>query len=212
MAFISRVQTRRESAAQERSLVAVAAALNDQAQLVFPGEVDGGDDVGGLSGGHRIDARPGCPAIRPSLMSASVPHDHRCSTGFAATLKTSWHAGLSGASRHALRANSPGSIAPRPRDRAWSSFPRKAKWHRQAGHGKKLGSKCRVRPERSASRNHSMRDSRGIDAAALSNCLLFMEWSFQFVFGTSSTSASSTTGFYTDRPQTAAVQKRPPHQ
>jgi hypothetical protein len=35
-----------------------------------------------------------------------------------------------------------------------------------------------------------------------------MEWSFQFVFGTSSTTHSSTTGFYTDRPQTAAVQKR----
>src|SRR5262249_43997248 len=68
------------------------------------------------------------------------------------------------------QAASPG----RTREKAWFEVP------------------CSARA--SASRNHSRRDSRGIDAVALSSCLLFMEWSFQFVFGKSSTSAQPANG------------------
>src|SRR5262249_18508439 len=49
-----------------RSLIAMAAALHDQAKLVFSGEVDRGDDILGLLGGHRIDARQGCPGTDPT--------------------------------------------------------------------------------------------------------------------------------------------------
>src|SRR5262249_48607839 len=49
-----------------RSLIAMAAALHDQAKLVFSGEVDRGDDIVGLSGGHRIDAGPRCPGADPA--------------------------------------------------------------------------------------------------------------------------------------------------
>ena len=44
----------------------MASALHDQAQLVFPGKVDGRDDVFGLARDDRIDAGLGCPAVDPA--------------------------------------------------------------------------------------------------------------------------------------------------
>ena len=49
-----------------RALVAVAAALDDQPQIVLAGEIDRGDDVVGRTGGHRIDARLRRPGVDPA--------------------------------------------------------------------------------------------------------------------------------------------------
>ena len=49
-----------------RSLVAVAAALHHQPQVVLPGEIDGRDDIAGRLGGDRVDARPRRPGADPA--------------------------------------------------------------------------------------------------------------------------------------------------
>ena len=49
-----------------RALVAVAAALDDQAQVVLAREVDRGDDIGGVARGDRVDARLRRPGIDPA--------------------------------------------------------------------------------------------------------------------------------------------------
>ena len=48
------------------ALVAVAAALDDQAQIVLAGEVDRGDDVRSRAGRHRVGARPRRPGVDPA--------------------------------------------------------------------------------------------------------------------------------------------------
>ena len=49
-----------------RAVKTVAAAFDDQAQIVLAGEVDGGRDVGGSPGGDSIDARRRRPAVSPA--------------------------------------------------------------------------------------------------------------------------------------------------
>ena len=49
-----------------RAVKAVAAAFDDQAQIVLAGEIDGGRDIGGSLGGDRIDARRRRPGVSPA--------------------------------------------------------------------------------------------------------------------------------------------------
>ena len=49
-----------------RALVAVAAALHDEPQIVLAGEIDRGDDIVRRPGGHRVDARPRRPGVDPA--------------------------------------------------------------------------------------------------------------------------------------------------
>ncbi len=46
--------------------IAVAAAFDDEPQIVLAREIDGGDDVGGRLDGDRIDARPRSPGVDPA--------------------------------------------------------------------------------------------------------------------------------------------------
>jgi hypothetical protein len=52
-----------------RSLVAVAAALDDQAQVIFAREIDGRGDVLGASCGDNVRAWLGSPRVEPSRVS-----------------------------------------------------------------------------------------------------------------------------------------------
>ena len=49
-----------------RAEIAVAAALDDQAQVVGAGEADGGGDVGGTLGRHHIGAGRRAPGVQPA--------------------------------------------------------------------------------------------------------------------------------------------------
>ena len=66
MSFIAPGPDQQRVGRIRRALVAVAAALDDQAQIVVAGEIDRGDDVRRGLGGDGIDARRRRPRIDPA--------------------------------------------------------------------------------------------------------------------------------------------------